>query len=887
MEQYRWLPLTKIRIPTTQETLHRDSLIREVIAAISSKRLTLLAAPAGSGKTTLAAMAVKATPAAKVAWLSLDREDNDPTTFLIALISALQTITPTIGQWVLQNLATPAAPPDFRRLMGILLNEITEWGDQPLLVVLDDLHLLTDPTIAEGLNYLLERMPPHLHLLATTRYDPPLALAKVRARGQLAEFRLAQLLFTAEETANLLNDELSLALPAADIAHIHQRSEGWVAGVRLLALSLGQLSPAKRSDFLAQLATREQYVFDLLAEEVLAQQPQEVRDFLLATTILRELTPDLCRKVTQREDAGDLLASLYRRNLFLVAVEGENANRTYRYHALFHDFLRERLEGESPTWIRELHRRAAAATMPAHALYHYVQAEAWEEAAILLGQIGQDALWQGRYGTLREWLGWIPTAHRHRYPWLLFLEAFLLYHDGNMPQAYPLLQEALKQFEANGDQAGEWETIGALIGNMLGVTDEEGATYYLNLCHRLLANPVPAPLRGRVLMGLAWWNTFAGDRATFPHYVEEAMALCRAVNDLKTYGAVIPHLSIPFFSIPDGRAKLTTFYKEFLERFGDNSPLGIWAHLTLMGAAFAMGDWQQRQRERGLVERALPHTHTTFYWNLNWLLMELYFAYAEGNSAAMLANEAQLMELMRVPLGTPFAFIGLTWQAYRAWLTHDEQPLRQVQAEVARLQGEDITQNMSNMGRELIVEAIIALMAREYKKAEMLLQRISANQQPFRKSRYDHLDVRVLWAHLYLAQRRRDEAAVVVKELLSDYEQVGELGSLLRHGDAIAPVLDIADTLPAVRESAAKIRALWSELRAGRTVALPDSDETLTPREVEVLALLCTGASNRAIADQLVVTERTVKSHVTNILSKMGVTSRAQAVARAHTLHLV
>lgn len=888
MEQYRWLPLTKVRIPTTQHTLHRDALLREVTVAMTTKRLTLLAAPAGSGKTTLAAIAVDATLTAKVAWLSLDQEDNDPTTFLIALITALQTIEPTIGQWVLQNLTTHTAAPDITRLVGILVNDIAERGETSIVLVLDDLHLLTDTTICTGLNYLIERMPPHLHLLATTRYDPPLALARVRGQGQLAEFRLGQLLFTPEETAHLLNDQLALALSAKDIAHIQARSEGWIAGVRLLALSLGQMSPAKRSNFLARLNDQEQYVFDLLAEEVLTQQSQEVRDFLLDTAILRELTPDLCRQVTQRADAADLLASLYRRNLFLMAVEGENSTRTYRYHALFHDFLRQCLEQEAPARVRELHRRAAAAVaLPAHALYHYVQAEAWEEAATLLGQIGQEALWQGRYGTLREWVGWIPTDVRQHYPWLLFLEGFLLYHDGNMPQAYTLFQSALTQFEANGDKVGEWETLGALVGDMMGGLTPEGANHYLNLCHRLLANPIPSPLRGRVLIGLAWWNTFAGDWKEVARYVEEAMALCRTVNDLKTYGAVIPHLSSPFFSIPNGRSHITAFYKTFLEHFGDNTPLGIWGHLTLFNAAFVVGDWQQLHKENALVRTALAHIHTTFYWNLNWLLFQLFLAYAEGDSAAILSVEAQLVALMQVPLGDSVVFSVLSWQAYRGWLYRDEEPLRLAQEGVARLHAGGITEDISNNGGDTLVSAIDALAGRRYQEAELLLCHAMGQQKHNAESLYDHPDARVLLAHLYLAQRQRDQAGVVVQELLSHYEQKGELGALLRHGDAMSPLVDIADTLPAVRVTATKTRALWAELREGRTLTLPNTDETLTPREVEVLTLLCTGASNRTIADQLVVTERTVKSHVTSILSKMGVTSRTQAVARAQELHFL
>jgi LuxR family maltose regulon positive regulatory protein len=887
VEQYRWLPQTKVRIPTTQHTLQRDTLLGEVRTAITTKRLTLIAAPAGSGKTTLAAMALRALPDASIAWLSLDREDNDPATFLIALIAALQTIEPTFGQSVLEALQTHATvQTEFTHWIGRLVNDLMARETTPILLGLDDLHLITDPTITTGLNYFLERMPPHVHLIATTRYDPPLALARLRAQGQLAEFRMGQLLFTPAETAQLLNEQLALVLSLADIEQIQERSEGWIAGVRLLALSLGDIPAARRSAFLARLATHDHYVFELLAEEVLAQQPQHVRDFLLATSILRELTPDLCRHVTRQEDAADLLAHLYRRNLFLMAVEGENDTRAYRYHALFHDFLRQRLERESPTLIRQLHLRAAEQTSPVHALHHYLQAQAWEEAATLIETMGQDALWQGRYATVREWLGWIPAEIRQHHPWLLFLDGFLHYHAGDMPRSYELLQQALKQFEANADKQGEWETIGALVGDVLQGFNPEGPGYYMSLCQRLLENPIPSPLRGRTLMGLAWWNTFGGDWGQVARYVEEAIALCRQSKDLKTYGAVIPHLSVPLFAIPDGRAKISRFYQEFLEQFGTHHSLTMWAYLTLAHAAFVKGAWDTARKQIELARQVNTGGNTTFYWNLNGLVFDIFFATAAGDKAALVQAETELLALLQVPLGYSVIFSGLAIQAYRGWLYRDDTVIRHAQGEVARLQVEGITQDLNGSLGHRFVDVIGAMRTQRYQEAERWLHEVIAQHQRNLDSLYSAPDARVLLAHLYLQQRQRTQAAEVVEALFRHYEQKDEPGMLLKHGDAIAPLLDIADTLPSVKSFAARTRALWSELRDGRTVALPQSDETLTPREVEVLELLCQGASNRDIAEQLVVTERTVKSHVTNILSKMGVTSRTQAVARARELNL-
>lgn len=299
----------------------------------------------------------------------------------------------------------------------MLINDILETLPDPFVLVLDDLHLVSEPAVYTALDYLLERLPPQMHLMAATRHDPPLALARLRGRGALAELRLPDLRFTLDEAAAFLNTQ-RLGLSPEDLASLHSRTEGWAVGLRLLADSLNRIpTRSGRSAFITYLAQTDRYVFDFLADEVLSRQSSAVRTFLLETSILPELTPALCQAVTGRADALAILEDLYRRNLFLVAVDDgrwttDDGPQTtdlirrpssmvrrlssvvhrpiYRYHALFAEFLRRRLTQEMPERLVELHARAAQAeTVPARAIAHYLAAQLWEPAAQAMGAVSQ------------------------------------------------------------------------------------------------------------------------------------------------------------------------------------------------------------------------------------------------------------------------------------------------------------------------------------------------------------------------------------------------------------------------------------------------------------------------------------------------------------------
>lgn len=291
---------TKVLSPLLRpEVIVRGRLLETLRGALTSRRLTLVSAPAGYGKTTPLGALPHACPDLPIIWLSLDEGDSDPARFLAGLVAALRRLNGACGantRNLLSGLASPGA--EVRRVVGVLINDILETLTDPFALILDDLHLVTEPSVYAALDYLLERLPPQMHLVVATRHDPPLSLARMRARGQLAELRLADLRFTLDEADLLLNGRLSLGLSHDDLVALQARAEGWPAGLGLLAGSLGRISAGHdRAAFIRRLARTDRYVFDFLAEEVWNRIDPKAQAFLLQTSILDELTPALCQAV--------------------------------------------------------------------------------------------------------------------------------------------------------------------------------------------------------------------------------------------------------------------------------------------------------------------------------------------------------------------------------------------------------------------------------------------------------------------------------------------------------------------------------------------------------------------------------------------------------------
>ncbi|HEY6284098.1 MAG TPA: LuxR family transcriptional regulator, partial [Ktedonobacteraceae bacterium] len=342
---------TKLYIPPLRpNVVSRPRLIERLNEGLHRK-LTLIAAPAGFGKTTLVSAWVVGCDR-QVAWLSLDAGENDPARFLAYLVAALQTIAATIGEGVLGVLQSPQPPPT-ESILTVLLNEITKLPDH-FVLVLDDYHVIDAQAVDMALTYLVEHLPPQMHLVIATREDPPLPLARLRARSHLTELRAADLRFSASEASAFLSQVMGLSLSAADIAALEDHTEGWVAGLQLAALSMQGHQDVP--GFIQAFAGDDRYIVDYLVEEVLERQPAPVRSFLLQTSILERLHGPLCDAVTGQEGCNARLEALERGNFFVVPLDDKR--HWYRYHHLFAEVLSAHLLAEQPDQVATLHRRA-------------------------------------------------------------------------------------------------------------------------------------------------------------------------------------------------------------------------------------------------------------------------------------------------------------------------------------------------------------------------------------------------------------------------------------------------------------------------------------------------------------------------------------------------
>jgi LuxR family transcriptional regulator, maltose regulon positive regulatory protein len=427
------LVATKLRPPPPRRSLVARPRLLDRLRADHLPKVTLVDAPAGWGKTTLLLDWLSADQAKRrFAWLALDREDNDAARFWSYVVEALRTVQPRLGDAVLASLRVPGTSVVHRILPG-LINELAELGERTILV-LDDYHLVTNAEIHEGIAYLVEHLPTSLRLALATRSDPPLPLPALRVRGELVEIRSSELRFRPEEAVTLLNDTLDLSLGSAECARLQERTEGWAAGLFLAALSLRGRSDA--SAFIAEFAGDDRHVVDYLGSEVLSAQPQEVRTFLLRTSILDRLSGPLCDAVTGAEGSARMLEWIERANLFLVPLDANR--RWYRYHHLFTELLRHELETAEPELLPTLHGRAAdwlrlQGSVP-DAIHHAALAGDFDMAGDLIAFNWAAFLQRGELETVGTWLSWLPAEAVADDPRLCLTRAWIAVNEGRIEQ---------------------------------------------------------------------------------------------------------------------------------------------------------------------------------------------------------------------------------------------------------------------------------------------------------------------------------------------------------------------------------------------------------------------------------------------------------------------
>ncbi|MGE5124271.1 MAG: hypothetical protein ACM3H7_07105, partial [Acidobacteriaceae bacterium] len=398
---------SKLVVPFLRPSLvPRPRLVNQLYEGLQTKRkLTLVSAPAGFGKTTLVVDWLKQIDI-QAAWLSLEESDNELPRFLAYLAKSLQLADEGIGTPLLSVLRAPRLP-SIENVMAELLNEIALRAD-PIILVLDDYHLLAEAAILAVLEYIIIHQPPQLHLVLITREDPDLPLARLRARDQLTEIRARDLRFTQEETGSFLRSVMGLALSEQEVAELEDRTEGWAVGLQLAGLSMQKQGDLR--SFISDFSGSDRHILDYLTDEVIQQQPEEIRTFLLQTSILDRLSGPLCDALTERTDSAEILEHLEAANLFVVPLDEER--HWFRYHHLFSDLLRNQLRHSQPELIPELHRRASSwyeinGDIQA-AIEHAMRDTNLNRAAYLIDQHAIASLYQGKVAMVLDWFDRLP-----------------------------------------------------------------------------------------------------------------------------------------------------------------------------------------------------------------------------------------------------------------------------------------------------------------------------------------------------------------------------------------------------------------------------------------------------------------------------------------------
>jgi len=597
---------TKLNMPPIRPYLvHRQRLVEKLDAGLTRK-LTLVTAPAGYGKTTLVAERFSQHIDKKYAWLSLSEDDNDPTQFWTYVLVALQAIAPDFGRNMLAILREPsgaAAVP-----ITEIINEIMACDEMQdgFVLILDDYHVIDNLSIHEAVTFLLAHMPPTMHLVMTSRADPPLSLARLRVRDQVVEIREADLRFKEVEASEFLNQIMHLELSHKDVVALETRTEGWIAGLQLAALAMQSPSghSQDRHDFVASFAGSDRYIVDYLVEEVLHQQPPQIQDFLLKTAVLRQLNAHLCDAILDNaqqnaESSQTILELLDQSNLFLLPLD--NQRRWYRYHHLFGDLLKYRLQEKYPALVNILNGRASqwyeTNGFIEEAVSHALSANDMERAARLIRHSAHDLFSKGKLMTLSNWLDiMLPKNLIYSRQSLYLLQGWIWMRTGKIESCKKLLQHPLPEDEPVDDTVrSEIAYLNANIAYYQGEIEQ-----CIELCQQV-QHYLPSgnlPLRMPAMMLLAWGYEAIGQ-------YDQAIDLHREVLQMgqqeESLTAVICSLSflVHLYAVQGLAAETEATFaqvRQFAEdKGGSHIPLFGVAHIGIGQAHQLQGNYESAE----------------------------------------------------------------------------------------------------------------------------------------------------------------------------------------------------------------------------------------------------------------------------------------------------
>ena len=884
------------------------------------RKLTLISAPAGFGKTTLLAEWIASLPTSPIAWVSLDPNDNDATVFWTYLITALQAIHPSIGARSLSLLRSPQPPP-IESVLMTLLNEIAA-VEADFAVILDDYHVIETQAIHHGISFLLSHLPLPMHLVIASRTDPPFSLARLRSRGELTELRVVDLRFTPAEAAAFLNQVMGLAVAAADVAALERRTEGWIAGLQLAALSMQGREDL--SGFIAAFSGDDRYILDYLVEEVLRQQPERVRHFLLQTAILERLSGSLCDAVTGQGDGPAMLETLERGNLFIIPLD--NKRQWYRYHHLFADVLQTHTRAAWPDRLPGLHGRASEwyeqQALFADAIHHALAARNFERAADLIEPVWPAMRNRQQEATVRRWLKLLPDPLIRARPILSVAYALVLLNAGQSEGIETYLQDAERELAhlaqaVPGSPAAQriaanevqYRFLPASIANARAYRAQALGDFASTISHAQQAMALLPLEKGyergttAAFLGLAHWSS--GDVAAAHRSFADGLRIFQKLGSIQIVVAATPILAQ--MGTAQGRLRVTADgCEQTLQLAQQRGPMlqgTAELYLSLSGIRYEQGDLAAASQllQTGEARREQVSISAAAYL---WWLVKAQITAAQGDldtAFDQLHEAAQLYRRSPVPNVRPVAALKVRlwlWQGRLAealeWLQEsglsvDDEPSYLREYEHLTLARVLIAQYRQG-GTDEVIHQVIGLLTRLLAAAEA-------------RKRTGSL-IKILVA-LALAREAQGDVEVAIASLersLNLAEPEGYVRVFAEQGTPMARLLQQAlmrGITPAYTQQLLTALETWgqpSKATASPPASLslskgspspPPLIEPLSQRELEVLRLLTTELSGPEIARELVVALSTVRTHTKRIYSKLNVTSRRAAVKRAAELDLI
>jgi LuxR family maltose regulon positive regulatory protein len=875
---------TKLYIPPPRpQVVLRPRLVGHLDEGLH-RRLTLICAPAGFGKTTLLSEWIATLPQ-PAAWLSLDEGDKDPTRFLAYLVTALQTIENSIGEGVLGMLQSTQPTPT-ESVLTALLNEITTVPDD-FVLVLDDYHLIDSRPVDDAIAFLIEHLPPRMHLVIVTREDPQLPLARLRVWGQLTELRATDLRFTRDEAAEFLKGFMNLDLSAEDIAALETRTEGWIAGLQLAAISMQGHEDA--TDFIRSFTGSHHFVLDYLVEEVLGQQPESVQTFLLRTSILGRMCGPLCDAVLLDPSASgqETLEYIEHANLFIVPLDEER--RWYRYHHLFADLLRQRLHQSTASstedegrGVAELHSRASVwyedNGLEIEAFHHAAAADDVERTARLVEGEGMPLIFRGAAAPVLNWLESLPATVMNAMPTLWLMYATSLFFDGQIAAVEPKLQAAETALQGTEPDDEARDLIGrvASMRATLAIITHDAETIIAQSRRALeFLRPDNLPVRTATTYTLGYAYQLQGDRAAARQAYTEVLSFGRS-DPMYTIAAT---LSLGQVQEADNELPpATRTYKRVVQLAGDPPwPIACEAHVGLARIFYQWDDLdaaEQHGQQCLQLTRQMESTDTFVSYEVFLARLKLAQGDVPGATAVLDEAEEFLRQhdfMFRMPDVAAAQVLTLLHQGNLA-----------AAADLAETYELPISRARVHLAQGDPSAALATL--------EPLVWRVEAKGWED-----EQLKVVVLQAVAHHAHGEKDEALQALDDALALAKPGGFIRIFVDEGMPMAQLLSEAAAYGIMPDYTSRLLDVFeaeeekSEDKSHPHPASSDQPliEPLSQRELEVLQLIAQGLSNREISQRLFLALDTVKGHNRKIFGKLEIHTRTEAIARARELGLL